>query len=63
MIEQRRILKHQLVRRQILVKKKINSILLVDNIPELDLIFFLLYRLPAIAKVLTELTHLNMLAS
>lgn len=62
MIEQGRILKHQLVRRQILVKK-INSILLVDNIPELDLIFFLLYRLPAIAKVLTELTHLNMPAS
>ena len=62
MIEQERILKHQLVRRQILVKKII-SILLVDNIPELDLIFFLLYRLPAIAKVPTELTHLNMLAS
>lgn len=53
MIEQERSLKHQLVRRQILVKK-INSILLVDNIPELDLIFFLLYRLPAIAKVLQQ---------
>lgn len=36
------------------ISKKINSILLVDNIPELDLIFFLLYRLPAIAKVLQQ---------